>query len=205
MTKNPESKIQVAMTKTRLEAFSDGVFAIVITLLILEIKLPEVGYDELPHALIEALPRIAAYVMSFAIIGLYWISHHRASELIVKVDGAILWLNLLLLLLISFLPFPTSLLGRYPYEPLPILIYGANLLACNAVGFGMLSYVLHHAHLAEPGHGRERLRKQYPIYIIVNSAYLLAVLLASYAPIASYAILALTLIALIVRIVKYDP
>ncbi|HXC39141.1 MAG TPA: TMEM175 family protein [Burkholderiales bacterium] len=205
MTNHPESKIQAAMTKTRLEAFSDGVFAIVITLLILEIKLPEVGYDELPHALIEALPRIAAYVMSFAIIGLYWITHHRSSELIVKVDGAILWLNLLLLLLVSFLPFPTALLGRYPYEPLPILIYGANLLACNAVGFGMLSYVLHHRHLVEPGHGMERLRKQYPSYIIVNSAYLLAVILASYAPVASYAILALTLVALIVRIVKYDP
>lgn len=104
------------MNKTRLEAFSDGVFAIVITLLILEIHLPEVDYSQLGHALIELLPRIFAYVMSFAVIGLYWVGHHQSSLLVKEIDGVFLWLNVLLLLLISFLPFPTALMGRFRFS-----------------------------------------------------------------------------------------
>ena len=80
----------------------------------LDIKLPERNTAGLSQALIESLPRIAAYSMSFAIIGLYWISHRSSFALIAKVNGAVFWLNLLLLLLVSFTPFPTSLLGRYP-------------------------------------------------------------------------------------------
>jgi uncharacterized membrane protein len=195
------------MTKTRLEACSDGVFAIVITLLVLDIKLPEGNSAGLSHALLESLPRIAAYVMSFAIIGLYWISHHRSFEMIAKVDGTILWLNLLLLLLVSFIPFPTALLGRYPYEALPIVIYGLTLIACNAVGLGMMAYLLRRPHLMAHGHGRDSLRRQFPVHLIVmvNSGYLLAVLLARVAPLASYLLLALTLVALIARIVKFEP
>ena len=194
------------MTKTRMEAFSDGVFAIVITLLILDIRLPEVNYANLPHALVETLPRIAAYVMSFAVIGLYWVTHHRSCELISKVDGAILWLNALLLLLVSFLPFPTSLLGRYPFQPIPIVMYGLTLLACNAVGFATLAYVWHrpHLHSAEYG-GRRNIWRQVPVYAGTNAAYLLAVLLAWVAPLASYILLLLTMVVLIVRIVLYGP
>lgn len=77
------------VTKNRLENCSDGVFAIASTLLVLDIKLPEVNTLGLAHALMQSLPRIAAYVMSFAIIGLYWISHHRTFELISKVNGAL--------------------------------------------------------------------------------------------------------------------
>ena len=195
------------MTKNRLEACSDGVFAIVITLLVLDIKLPEGNSAGLSHALLESLPRIAAYVMSFAIIGLYWISHHRSFDMIAKVDGTILWLNLLLLLLVSFIPFPTALLGRYPYESLPIVIYGLTLIACNAVGLGMMAYLLRHPHLMAHRHGRDSLRRQFPVHLIVmvNSGYLLAVLLARVAPLASYLLLALTLVALIARIVKFEP
>src|SRR4051812_17865526 len=104
------------MNKNRVEAFSDGVFAIVITLLILDIRLPEVDAAHLPGALRDALPHIVAYVMSFVIIGVYWISHHHALQRLVRVDGVLLWLNMLLLLFVSFLPFPTSMLGRYPRQ-----------------------------------------------------------------------------------------
>jgi uncharacterized membrane protein len=194
------------MTKNRLESCSDGVFAIVITLLVLDIKLPEGNSAGLSQALMESLPRIAAYVMSFAIIGLYWISHHRSFEVIAKVDGAVFWLNLLLLLLISFIPFPTALLGRYPYEALPIVIYGLTLIACNAVGLGLMYYLLRHPHLLAQGHRRDTLRRQFPLHliVIVNAGYLIAVLLAGVAPLASYALLAVTLVALIARIIKFE-
>lgn len=194
------------MTKNRLETCSDGVFAIVITLLVLDIKLPEVNALGLIQALKESLPRIAAYVLSFAIIGLYWISHLRSFELIAKVDGAVFWINLLLLLLVSFIPFPTALLGRYPNEALPIVIYGLTLIACNAVGLGLMAYLLRHPHLLAQEHRRDSLWRQFPVRLIVmvNAGYLLAVLLAGVAPLASYVLFTLILLALIIRIVKFE-
>ena len=97
------------MEKSRLEAFSDGVFAIVITLLILDIRFPEVEYSQFAATLVSVLPRILAYVMSFIIIGLYWVIHHNSMHAIKKTDRGFLWLNILLLLCVSFIPFPTSL------------------------------------------------------------------------------------------------
>jgi uncharacterized membrane protein len=194
------------MTKDRLETCSDGVFAIAITLLVLDIKLPEVNSLGLAHALIESLPRIAAYVMSFAIIGLYWISHHRTFELIAKVDGAVFWINLLLLLLVSFIPFPTALLGRYPNEALPIIVYGLTLIACNAVGLSLMAYLLRHPQLLETRHRKNSLWRQFPVRLIVavNLGYLIAVLLAGIAPLVSYLLLTVILVALIARIVKFE-
>ena len=119
------------MDKRRLESFSDGVFAIVITLLVLELKLPEVRYDALAQSLMALLPSISAYVLSFLLIGMYWVFHHHAYTLIDGVDGVLLWLNIVFLLLISFMPFPTMMLGRYPGQTLPIVFYGCNLLLAN--------------------------------------------------------------------------
>jgi uncharacterized membrane protein len=194
------------VTKNRLETCSDGVFAIVITLLVLDIKLPEGNALGLAQALKESLPRIAAYVLSFAIIGLYWISHLRSFELIAKVDGAVFWINLLLLLLVSFIPFPTALLGRYPNEAMPIVIYGLTLIACNAVGLGLMAYLLRHPHLLAQEHRRDSLWRQFPVRLIVmvNAGYLMAVLLAGVAPLASYVLFTVILVALIGRIVKFE-
>jgi uncharacterized membrane protein len=160
----------------------------------------------LAQALIEALPRIAAYVMSFAIIGLYWISHHRTFELIAKVNGAVFWINLLLLLLVSFIPFPTALLGRYPNEALPIIVYSFTLIACNAVGLSLMAYLLFHPQLLIVKHRKDSLWRQFPLRLIVlvNVGYLLAVLLAGIAPLASYVLLTFILVALIARIVKFE-
>jgi uncharacterized membrane protein len=178
----------IAMEKSRLEAFSDGVFAIVITLLILDIRIPEVDYAHLGAALREVLPRILAYAVSFIIIGLYWVSHHNAMQPIRKIDRNFLWMNILLLLFVSFIPFPTSLLGRYPFRALPIMIYGLTLVACNAVGFSMQWYVRHHPHLAIPDYARIIFRPQVTVYATVNGLYLLAVALAPVEPLISYGI-----------------
>ena len=97
------------MNKQRLEAFSDGVFAIVITLLILDIKIPEVQSTALPAALVKMLPQLVTYVLSFFIIGLYWHLHHQVATQIKLIDGAFIWLNLVWLLFVSVLPFPTAL------------------------------------------------------------------------------------------------
>jgi uncharacterized membrane protein len=184
------------MNKTRLEAFSDGVFAIVITLLILDIRLPEVDYAHLGETLKEVYPRILSYVMSFVVIGIYWISHHNSFQLIHKTNKAFLWMNIFLLLFISFIPFPTSLMGRYPFQTIPVMIYGINLLIANVIGFCMLLYIHRNPQLASAS-TKESFKKQVPIYICVNSTYLFAIILSPFFPTVSYFIYIIVIIFLI--------
>ena len=190
--------------KIPLEAFSDGVFAIVITLLILDIRFPEVPYSQFTTTLVSVLPRILAYVMSFIIIGLYLVVHHNSMHAMKKTDRGFLWLNILLLLCVSFIPFPTSLLGRYPYQAWPIIIYGITLITCNAVGYVMLLYVNFHPHLAIPDFSRKYIRSHTPVYIVVNGSYLGAILLAHSLPFLSYLIYIAVVVILIIFLPKLD-
>jgi len=192
------------MQKSRLEAFSDGVFAIVITLLILDIRFPEVEYSQFAATLKSLLPRILAYVMSFIIIGLYWVVHHNSMHAMKKIDRGFLWLNILLLLCVSFIPFPTSLLGRYPFQAGPIIFYGATLIVCNIVGIIMILYVHYHPHLAVAEFNQQYLRGHTPVYGIVNGSYLLAMLLARPLPLVSYLIYIAVVVFLIIFLPKVD-
>lgn len=192
------------MEKSRLEAFSDGVFAIVITLLILDIRFPEVDYSQFGAALASLLPRILMYVLSFIIIGLYWVSHHNSMQVVKKIDRNFLWMNILLLLCVSFIPFPTSLVGRYPYQAWPIIIYGGTLIVCNLIGTAMMFYLLRHPDLAVPEFGRKYVRRHTPIHIAINLSYLCAILLAHSLPLASYLIYVAVVISLIVFLPRVD-
>jgi uncharacterized membrane protein len=135
------------MTKNRLEAFSDGVFAIVITLLILDVRFPA----EKPLTL-ETLGEVAShalsFVLSFVIVGVYWVSHHSMLHYIKAVDRQLLWLNLVLLLIIVFIPFPASLLGQHPDNHLAVALYGINLMLVNATGTAMWLYATSRPELA---------------------------------------------------------
>jgi uncharacterized membrane protein len=122
------------MEKNRLEAFSDGVFAIVITLLILEIKVPHVDISNLNQELIRIIPKFLSFVLSFIIIGVYWVSHHNMMHFIGKADRTALWLNILVLLTVCIIPFPTALLGDYPFAITPIIFYGSTLATVNLSG-----------------------------------------------------------------------
>jgi len=100
-----------AMSKARLETFSDGVFAIAITLLVLTIAQPS-GYKMLAHQLGERWPSLAAYVVSFAVIGIMWLNHHTVFSHLVHIDRGLFYLNLTLLMTIAFLPYPTEVFGQ---------------------------------------------------------------------------------------------
>jgi len=120
----------------RTEAFSDGVFAIVITLLILEIKVPDphsipAGQvaQELPHRLWELKAMFIAYVLSFFIVGTFWVAHHNVFKLIRRTDRMFMWLNLALLMCVAFIPFPTALIGEYVNQPIAIVVYGLTVTA----------------------------------------------------------------------------
>ncbi len=182
------------MNKNRLEAFSDGVFAIVITLLILDIRLPQVEYSELAGALRELIPNIVSYVVSFAVIGLYWIGHHYYMRHMQKINGIFIWLNMAYLLAVSFIPFPTTLLGEYPFEKIPVIFYGANLLIVNIISLIMLRYVYKHKELATEGYTIDLLRRFFKLFLKVNIGYVLAVILAFFAPVVSYGLYILGLI-----------
>src|SRR5262245_35349530 len=185
------------MNKHRVEAFSDGVFAIVITLLILDIHVPDVDYSQLLTSIVALLPRMFAYVISFGVIGVYWLAHHQSLQLIGKLNGLLIWLNLVYLLAVSFMPFPTALLGRYPMQPLPIVIYGLNLIVANMTGLMLMLYLRAHPELGS-GYVHRQRHKSFPLYIFVNGSYALAILLGFFAPAASYIIFVVVLVVVIV-------
>jgi uncharacterized membrane protein len=187
------------MKKNRLEAFSDGVFAIVITLLILNVKLPDVNIEGLYDGLVQMLPTVGVYILSFLLIGMYWVFHHYAFTFIAEVDGVLLWLNILFLLLISFLPFPTMMLGKYPFQALPVIIYGINLLMANLMGLIMVLYLRSNKRLATPAFTDKHYRSQMQLYLGVNGFYIACIILAIYFPKISVYMLGIMAVYLIVR------
>lgn len=116
-----------------MEAFSDGVLAIVITIMVLEFKAPE-GYDW--HALIELGPKVLSYIFSFVYIGIYWNNHHHLLHMIRTMNGRVMWLNLLLLFWLSLVPFTTAWMGESHFAAAPTALYGMILL------FAAISYRL---------------------------------------------------------------
>ena len=113
------------MNKTRLEAFSDGVIAILITIMVLELRIPE-GADW--EAVRPVLPVFITYVLSFILLGIYWTNHHHLIHAVDRISGAILWANLHLLFWLSLIPFATGWMGRNNFAPLPTAVYGGVLL-----------------------------------------------------------------------------
>ena len=126
------------MTRTRLEAFSDGVIAILITIMVLELKVPHGGNLA---ALRPVLPVFLTYVLSYVFLGIYWNNHHHLLQAATRVDGKILWANLHLLFWLSLVPFVTNWMGEHTHEPLPTAIYGAVLL-CAAIAYTILTRVI---------------------------------------------------------------
>jgi uncharacterized membrane protein len=186
------------MTKTRMEAFSDGVFAIVITLLILEVHVPEgVDAGHLGDELVRLLPTMGAYFLSFFVVGLYWMVHHRTMHLLKAVNQPILWINIIWLLFVSVMPFTTGLLGGYPLQPLPVAIYGLNLIFTNVTGVVSMIYTKHHPELTHEPLNAVFMRRLAPRYAIINGLYLVGVVLAWYWPAASYVIYTAVLVGLI--------
>lgn len=116
-------------TKSRVETFSDGIFAIIVTLLVLEIKVPHIEHPdsvaELAAALWALAPKVIAWMISFFTVCVIWVNHHRIFEVMKEIDQKFFWLNANLLLWCSLIPFPTALMGDYPDNPLAVSAYGA--------------------------------------------------------------------------------
>jgi uncharacterized membrane protein len=177
------------MSPGRLEAFSDGVFAIAVTLLILEVKVS--GHGTLAHQLRHAWPSLAAFVISFAVIGTMWINHHAMFQALRAVDHTIIVANLALLLVISFIPFPTELVGEQlaagtsADARTAALLYGATSIAVSIV-FPLLWWaIIRDPDMTKPhvtpGVRRAGMRRN----LFGLPTYVLCTLLALVSPVAS--------------------
>ena len=130
MADSQEQKIEGGRELDRIVFFSDAVFAIAITLLVLNIEVPDIPLDlvseELPGRLLDLWPKLLSYVLSFLVILMFWTAHHSIFRPIKSYDRGLIWLNSLFLMFIAFLPFPTALLGAYPDQQLVVAIYAGS-------------------------------------------------------------------------------
>ncbi len=167
------------MKKGRLEAFSDGVLAIIITIMVLELKIPEEGTFS---ALKPLIPKLISYLISFIYVGIYWNNHHHMFQIIEKVNGKILWANLILLFWLSLLPFATGWMGENHFAQNTVGVYGFVLLMC-AVSFNIIQKVA----LKNEGPGSEysKVMKNTTKEIISTISYVIGIVISFFFPIIS--------------------
>jgi len=126
------------MSKGRLEAFSDGVIAIIITIMVLELAAPHAAR---PSDLLPLIPKLLCYGLSFLFLGIYWSNHHHLLQAVTRVSGGVLWANLHLLFWLSLVPFVTAWMGENRFAPWPVAVYGVILLLA-AIAYYVLARTL---------------------------------------------------------------
>jgi TMEM175 potassium channel family protein len=167
----------------RILALSDGVFAIAITLLILEIAVPATTSDtDLPRALLELWPRYLAYVLSFVLIARFWVTHHLAFLLIARYDSVLVWLNLLLLMFVVFLPFPTAVLGEHNGSPAAAVLYAAAVTLSGTVSAAYWWYASGRGRLLSPDVRAARVRAIRARGLSAPAFFALTLPIAAFAP-----------------------
>ncbi len=156
------------MTKGRLEAFTDGVLAIIITIMVLELKVPHGGEFE---DLTKLLPVFGSYVLSFIYIAIYWNNHHHMMQTVKHVTGKILWANMHLLFWLSLIPFVTGWMGENHFTTATVSLYGVILLAC-AIAYFILQNLIIKSHgktsLLAEALGKDLKGKMSPVFYIIG-------------------------------------
>jgi len=172
------------MNKGRVEAFSDGVMAIVITIMVLELKVPH--GTELKDVL-PLLPVFLAYALSFIYVGIYWNNHHHLFQAVSRVNGKILWANLFLLFCLSMLPFATGWMGENHLDELPVFFYGLVLFMCSVAWWILVKVITkdEHNHKLKDTLIRDLRMK------ITLGVYAVATIVALFVPVVSCIIYAL--------------
>ncbi len=168
------------MNKTRLEAFSDGVLAIIITIMVLELKVPHSATLADLQSLINVF---ICYIMSFIFIGIYWGNHHHLLHTVHHVNSKIIWANMHLLFWLSLIPFSTGWMGENHFSKLPVALYGVNLLGC-AISYTILQKTImsHYTHSTAL---IEALKKQEKKGLVSLVLYILSIVFAFFYPMIS--------------------
>ena len=177
------------MNKSRFEAFSDGVFAFAITLLVLAFALPEAHLASeraLAEALVALWPKLVAYALSFGVIGIMWQNHHALFRLVERVDRVTVFLNLVLLAGTAFIPFATSVLGSYPSRHASTFLYGLTL-SWTATAYNLMLGHLVRARAFSPEVAAPTIRATVRAYRTGWCVYAAAALIALWLPLVSFA------------------
>ena len=173
----------------RILALSDGVFAIALTLLILDIAVPATtSNDDLAKVLLDLWPRYLAFALSFLVISRFWVIHRQAFRLIVRGDPALVWLNLLLLLFISFLPFPTAVLGEHTGSPAAAVLYAVAVCLTSAASAAYFWYASGRGNLLGPDVGSAYIRALRARALSGPVFFALTVPIAAFAPYVAAAV-----------------
>ena len=172
------------MNKTRLEAFSDGVIAIIITIMVLEIKIP---HEATMQALLALTPVFISYVLSFLMVAIYWGNHHHLLHTVRHVTTKIIWANMGLLFALSLVPFTTGWMGENHFAELTVALYAVNHLFCGFMAFLLQNAILDH--LIEKNKLMEAILKTKKKSMITVAIYLVAIPVAFYYPVVSVALL----------------
>ena len=179
----PDSVHRQLGSSERLKALSDGVFAIILTILVLELKVP----PHLPHkSLLEAFhelrPTLIAWVISFLITGMYWVAHRDIFARVRIVDRDLVWLNLLFLLPCALIPFAASVLGEYPGDSRAVQVYGGVLILCSLLRLALYGFVVRHPALLWPDALGDHPGLGYVLAGLPIAVYLVAMAVASASP-----------------------
>lgn len=141
------------LTKSRIEALCDGVFAIAMTLMVFGIKVPTVAIvstsDGLPEALFALWPQFVTYAISFVMLGVFWIGHHNQFHYIRRTDRVLLWINISFLMFVTAIPFSTQVLGQYRNQPTAVIFYAINLILVGFLLYSQWWYATANRHLID--------------------------------------------------------
>lgn len=153
MTEQSEG-LEYHISKNRLETLVDGIFAIAMTLLVLGISPPRpqdaLAESVLPGMIESLVPQVFLFIVAFLVLALFWLGHHRQFHFVHKIDPALLWLNILILISIVFVPFSTDVAGDYPDVMDAALLFHANMFIVGILFFVQWRYISRHEHLREP-------------------------------------------------------
>jgi uncharacterized membrane protein len=184
MAEAAERRPEAGRDLDRIVNFSEAVFAIAITILVLDIRVPDgLSPTEVPAQVLGLAPKYLSYVISFLVLAIYWQAHHRVFRPIRGYDGTLVWLNFLFLMAIAFLPFPTSLLGEYGREQVSVVIYAANAALASLLLVSISWYATSEHRLVAPDSvDDEAERKQRVQGLAVPVVFVLSIGISFFSP-----------------------
>lgn len=180
--RNQARRVEGFSGNERLNTLTDGIFAIVITLLVLNIHIPEIAPDqvsaELRPTLLAQVPMLLSYALSFCLLAIYWIGHHAMFRMIQRYDRTLIWLNTLFLLFVTLMPFPVGLLIRYPEQQISLIIYCSVLIAAGMIAALMWRHASRDYRLLSHTVSPVLIRLTYRRVLAAPVIYLLAILVS---------------------------
>ena len=186
MTEATEGRPEAGRELDRIVFFSDAVFAIAITILVLDIRVPDgLSPAELPAEVLGLWPKYLGYAISFLVLAVYWQAHHRVFKPIRGYDGTLVWLNFFFLMAIAFLPFPTSLLGEYGGQRISVAVYGANAAAASLLLSAISWYAIKGHRLVSHDLDEEQGRLRWLQGLAVAAVFLASIGVSFFSPTAA--------------------